>query len=872
MAVANSIVASRLDSAPPETANQQSGLEDRLARPEVRGKFIFVAGQKYWIKGVTYGTFAPDADGLQFPAPETVERDLKAMAGNGLNTLRTYTVPPLWLLDLAIHHGMRVMIGLPWEQHVAFLNDKAIKARIEDGIRQAVSQCAGHPAVLCYALGNEIPASIVRWHGRRAVERFLKRLYHIGKAQDPGGLFTYVNFPTTEYLQLPFLDLVCFNVYLESREKLSGYLARLQNIAGEKPLLMAEIGLDSRRNGEDVQAESLAWQVQTTLMAGCNGAFAFAWTDEWYRGGHCIEDWDFGLTTRDRTPKPALIAVRDAFAATPFPPDTVWPKISVVVCSYNGSATIRDTMEAFLTLEYPNFEVIVVNDGSTDAAPDIVGEYMGRYALRLISTENRGLSNARNTGWQEASGEIIAYIDDDAYPDPHWLHYLAHVFINSDFVGVGGPNLAPPGDGRNADCVANAPGGPVHVLLTDTEAEHIPGCNMAFRRAALAEIDGFDPIYRAAGDDVDLCWRLQERGGVIGFAPSAVVWHHRRNSLHTYWKQQQGYGKAEALLEQKWPGKYNALGHLTWSGRLYGKGLTQAVDSRRWHIYQGSFGLAPFQSLYERQSSGWTSLPLMPEWYLLLACLSVAALFAVVWPPLAIVWPVLAAAATLPVAQAVISASQAVFTSEPETFGQRAYLYATTAALHLVQPLARLIGRLRHGLTLWRNRHDSAGSDISIDSQAWRETWRDPGETLTEILQKLHADQQVAHSGGTFDDWDIQVRGGALGTSQLLMATEEHGSGKQLLRFRIRPQISGMYWCSVLLLLCVTVTAGIDKSWLVAGLAGAAALGLSLRLRRELRSASASINDVLQNMAGHHAVSKKAGRTANNAAHDVRTV
>ena len=63
------------------------------------------------------------------------------------------------------------------------------------------------------------------------------------------------------------------------------------------------------------------------------------------------------------------------------------------------------------------------------------------------------------------------------------------------------------------------------------------------------------------------------RGGTLGFSPAAIVWHHRRNSVRAYWRQQRGYGKAEAMLEAKWPEKYNALGHLTWSGRLYGPGL-----------------------------------------------------------------------------------------------------------------------------------------------------------------------------------------------------------------------------------------------------------------------------------------------------------
>src|SRR5437588_737649 len=105
--------------------------------------------------------------------------------------------------------------------------------------------------------------------------------------------------------------------------------------------------------------------------------------------------------------------------------------------------------------------------------------------------------------------EIAAYIDDDASPDPHWLTYLAVAFQNSSHAGIGGPNIAPTGDGHTAHCVAHAPGNPVHILLSDQEAEHIPGCNMAFRKACLQEIGGFDPNLRVAGDDCDLCWRLQ---------------------------------------------------------------------------------------------------------------------------------------------------------------------------------------------------------------------------------------------------------------------------------------------------------------------------------------------------------------------------
>lgn len=104
---------------------------------------------------------------------------------------------------------------------------------------------------------------------------------------------------------MPFLDFACFNVYLETQDQFVIYLARLQTLAGDRSLILAEVGLDSRRNGEERQAQKLEWQVRSLFAGRCAGGLVYAWTDEWHHGGFDIEDWDFGLTTRDRQPKPA---------------------------------------------------------------------------------------------------------------------------------------------------------------------------------------------------------------------------------------------------------------------------------------------------------------------------------------------------------------------------------------------------------------------------------------------------------------------------------------------------------------------------------------------------------------------------------------
>ena len=101
-------------------------------RPAIDGKFLSVGGRRLHVCGVTYGTFAPDHHGRRFPPPDVVESDFAAMAAVGINAVRTYTEPPGWLLDSALRHGLWVMVGLPWEQHVAFLHERGRRRAIDD--------------------------------------------------------------------------------------------------------------------------------------------------------------------------------------------------------------------------------------------------------------------------------------------------------------------------------------------------------------------------------------------------------------------------------------------------------------------------------------------------------------------------------------------------------------------------------------------------------------------------------------------------------------------------------------------------------------------------------------------------------------------
>jgi GT2 family glycosyltransferase len=802
----------------------------------VCGKFLFLGDEKLYLRGVTYGTFARHGRSGGYPPPAVVAADFADMAANGINAIRTYTVPPGWLLDIALERGLWVMVGVAWEQHVAFLDGRGRGRSIEARVRGGVAACAGHPAVLCYAIGNEIPARVVRWMGRRRVERFLERLHRAARDEDPDGLVTYVNYPTTEYLQSPSSDLVCFNVYLETRDRLDAYLARLQNVAGDRPLVMTEFGLDSRGHGRRRQAEVLDWQIRTAFERGCAGAFVFSWTDEWHvsylsetgdsNGSVELLDWDFGLTDRDRRPKPALTSVRRAYSQAPFSTARRWPRASVVVCSFNGARTLGRCLEHVERLDYPDFEVVVVDDGSTDETPTIAEGH----ACRLISTHNQGLACARNTGLREATGEVIAYLDDDAYPDPHWLRYLVAAMEDGGYAGVGGPNLPPADDCTIARCVAEAPGGPIHVLLSDRDAEHIPGCNMAFRRESLDAVGGFDPQFRVAGDDVDVCWRLRDAGCALGFSPAAIVWHARRNSVRAYLRQQRGYGGAEALLERKWPDRYGPDGHARWMGRLYGHGLASAFG--RWRVYYGTWGSEPFQSLYGPVPGALSSLVARPAWHAVLIALAALSAAGISWPPLLLAVPLLVAALVVSLLPGARSAARGSFMREPIPRRRRLRMWALTTVLHAAQPLARLRGRAR--MPSWRRAMvHRAALPRPRTIVSWSERWRSAEDRLADVERGLRGDGVPVFAANAFRRWDLQARCGLLGSARLRLGLEEHGAGRQVVRVRISPAVAPAVAGSAVVLAVAAVGAALAGAWRAEVVVGIAMVVLVAWVARE---------------------------------------
>jgi GT2 family glycosyltransferase len=559
--------------------------EDLDGRWQTDGKFFRSGGRRIRMNAVTYGPFPGGW-------PESFEADFSRMVEAGFNAVRLYEMPDARLLDAAGEHGLKVFAGLKWGQSADFFGAPGIYSAAVISLTNALKETGIHPALAGVYVGNEIPADLARWMGPLKVREAIEGLISIGREIAPELLFAYASYPSTEYLEPENADFSAFNVYLENEEAFRSYVRRLHHIAGDRPLVISEFGLDSRRNGLDRQAEILRWATQAALDLETAGMTVYAWSDRWWNNAAEVLDWDFGLTDRQGLAKPALSGLSLEAAQASL------QSFSVIVCTRNGRERIGACLEAIHRsyTTHRTYETLVVDDGSTDGTADFVEK---NYPwVTLLRLPPGGLSRARNAGAAAASGEILAFTDDDCEPDIEWIARLGPLYQQGIFAAAGGPNLPPRPRTWEEAVVCAAPGAPSHVMLDDVEAEHLPGCNLTVTKAAFEKIGGFDPQFHTAGDDVDFCWRLRDAGFRLDFVPGAFVWHWRRPSIRTFLRQQLGYGRAERLLLAKHPTRFSKHGGAKWQGFVYGGGPVRVM--RDSVIYHGPMGDAGYQAITNR--------------------------------------------------------------------------------------------------------------------------------------------------------------------------------------------------------------------------------------------------------------------------------
>jgi O-antigen biosynthesis protein len=176
-------------------------------QPYIRGKFIYLRGKKYSVRGVTYGAFPPHPRGDWFPDDDIILKDFRCMRAAGINTILTYTLPSTRILDLAHESGLKAILNIPWFGSDYYLERHTTQRALRELVKLAIRPLRSHPAILMWCVGKELAPDIVRWYGKQTVESLLHSLYVTAKNEDPDALISFTNFPTTEYIALPFWTL-----------------------------------------------------------------------------------------------------------------------------------------------------------------------------------------------------------------------------------------------------------------------------------------------------------------------------------------------------------------------------------------------------------------------------------------------------------------------------------------------------------------------------------------------------------------------------------------------------------------------------------------------------------------------------------------
>ncbi|MCF8055243.1 MAG: glycosyltransferase [Desulfocapsa sp.] len=214
---------------------------------------------------------------------------------------------------------------------------------------------------------------------------------------------------------------------------------------------------------------------------------------------------------------------------------------SIVITTYNEVETIEACIDSVLRQTCTDFELLVIDDGSSDGTPELLQKYDDPRISVHAFKENCGVSCARNKGINEGCGKVVVFIDADAVALEDWLKHLLEPFAEAEVACVGGPDVAPADDGVFAlslDYTLRSLIATGNVRQQTALARYSPAaCNLAIRRSVLEEVGLFDKRLNCRGEEKELEQRIRRHGYRIHYAPKAIVWHHRRGTLRSFWYQ-----------------------------------------------------------------------------------------------------------------------------------------------------------------------------------------------------------------------------------------------------------------------------------------------------------------------------------------------
>ena len=236
--------------------------------------------------------------------------------------------------------------------------------------------------------------------------------------------------------------------------------------------------------------------------------------------------------------------------------------ISIIIPTYRRPEALRDCIEALSRLDYPprRFEIIIVDDGGGIPLMPLLAQFVNHLLITVVEQPNAGPAAARNFGAIHASGDFLAFTDDDCQPDPQWLQALSAMLVSTPDSLVGG---------RTVNALTSNPYAQASQTIIDVVYDHynspprevhfFASNNMAVSTKTFKSVNGFDPGFRTS-EDRDLCDRIRAKGYPLRYAPEAVIFHAHTLTLRSFWEQHSGYGRGawlyHAARSQRGSGKF----------------------------------------------------------------------------------------------------------------------------------------------------------------------------------------------------------------------------------------------------------------------------------------------------------------------------
>lgn len=692
-------------------------------RVEVEGRHLRLNEERFAVRGTAYGPFAPRSDGARYPEAALLQADLEAMAATGLNTIRTFDVPPADLLNAAAEVGLRVLVGLDYpDWRFEPFPDRSSGHRIATAGLAAVDRLfkrVDNPSVvLAVSVGRTLPADLVRVHHPGAVAETLASIVDRVQTLDPSVLATYTGRVGDDLVMLDGCDLLSVVLDADCASTFQRSLVRLQQARPAKPLLVIDLDPPTSGLTAVTQARELTDRLNALDRIGCAGATVGAWMGEPAPVDEPANRRSESLVTVDGALKPLGRSVETWARQDVKDLRRTWPRVTALVTAHNSESTIERCLSALEMSDYPDLEVIVCDQGSTDRTVELAARYPFEL-LQATQTDGTGPT----AGLDAATGDIVSFVDADVVCHRLWPWFIALAFDSTDRVTVLTEHLvaARETDGSVAHAVAALadlerppPVGPAAAIAMDVGG-------VAVRRSALgpAEANSATPA-GPFGDQLIRRLGIDRCDDGIGTAPAAQAVRLAPNNFGAVWRNAVMRGAAHRQTSDPTPG-----GHIS-ASRAVGRLLSAALVGDR-----------PSRPVALRAVLDVLVPPVAASAVLVAVLASAGASGAGLW-----------LSGTMFAALAVLAfmVARDVVTSDRSGGSGRIATAAAVAAIVLLEPLACSWGRLR-----------TRARPAAPANRTWtgdREDW------LIELRWRLALAQLSIFAPANRNRWDIEVRCG----------------------------------------------------------------------------------------------------------------